>query len=206
MKKLGVITLFLTTVLVLSVVLSVNAITETLDQKQEGNQTCQNILVYSPTGQEFTPTISPLSAVEIYFRTYEAPGTLTVNIRESTIDGTILGTASKLMSDVFDGWLRFDFPGGIALTPGSLYVIEVNTDASNFLWCAQGQNPYPGGRYIMEGIPDESADKAFRTYASAPVGGVVLPINKLVILTPYMAIAGLIIAVSAVYVMRRRKN
>ena len=201
--------LLLTTVLALSVVSNVNAGVETLDQKQEGTQTCQNIFVYSPTGQEFTPTLSPLTAVEIYVITDGVPDTLTVNIRQSTIDGTILGTASKLMSDVFEGWLRFDFPGGIALTPGSLYVIEVTTDARNFMWCAQGQNPYPGGRYILDGVPSENGDKAFRTYSSggSPVGGVVLPTNKTEILAPLLAIAGIIAGISTVeLVLRRRRD
>ncbi|WP_455279207.1 DNRLRE domain-containing protein [[Eubacterium] cellulosolvens] len=41
---------------------------------------------------------------------------------------------------------------------------------------------------------------------SAPVGGLSLPTNVLRILTPYIALAGLIIAVSTAFVMRRRKN
>ncbi|MGB6681299.1 MAG: hypothetical protein WBF08_08275 [Candidatus Bathyarchaeia archaeon] len=41
---------------------------------------------------------------------------------------------------------------------------------------------------------------------ATPVGGYVTPINKLEILTPYIAIAGLIAAVSAVYVIKRRKE
>ncbi|MGB6681557.1 MAG: hypothetical protein WBF08_09595 [Candidatus Bathyarchaeia archaeon] len=40
----------------------------------------------------------------------------------------------------------------------------------------------------------------------APVGGVASPINKLEILTPYITLAGLIIAVSTVYVIKRRKD
>jgi hypothetical protein len=40
----------------------------------------------------------------------------------------------------------------------------------------------------------------------APVGGITAPINKLEILTPYLALAGLIAAVSAVYVIKRRKD
>jgi hypothetical protein len=40
----------------------------------------------------------------------------------------------------------------------------------------------------------------------APVGGIVTPVDKLEILTPYLALAGLIAVVSAVYVMRRRKD
>ena len=39
----------------------------------------------------------------------------------------------------------------------------------------------------------------------APVGGVVTPVNKIAILAPYLALAGLIIAVSSVYVIKKRK-
>lgn len=38
------------------------------------------------------------------------------------------------------------------------------------------------------------------------VGGVSTPINKLEIITPYIALAGLIAAVSAVYIIKRREN
>jgi len=38
----------------------------------------------------------------------------------------------------------------------------------------------------------------------APVGGLVIPTNKLEILTPYLALAGLVVAVSAVIVVKRR--
>ncbi|OGD53733.1 hypothetical protein A3K80_06895 [Candidatus Bathyarchaeota archaeon RBG_13_38_9] len=39
-----------------------------------------------------------------------------------------------------------------------------------------------------------------------PVGGLVSPTNKLAILTPYIALAGLIATISAVYVIKRRKD
>ncbi len=39
-----------------------------------------------------------------------------------------------------------------------------------------------------------------------PVGGVSSPVNKLAILTPYIALAGLITAISTVYVIKRRKD
>ena len=41
---------------------------------------------------------------------------------------------------------------------------------------------------------------------AAPVGGVVIPIDKLEILTPYIALAGLMAAVSAVVVVKRRRD
>jgi hypothetical protein len=39
-----------------------------------------------------------------------------------------------------------------------------------------------------------------------PVGGVASPVNKLEILSPYLALAGLIAVVSAVYVIKRRQD
>jgi len=42
--------------------------------------------------------------------------------------------------------------------------------------------------------------------SQAPVGGVTSPINKLELLTPYLILAGLIIALSTVYVIKRRKE
>jgi len=39
-----------------------------------------------------------------------------------------------------------------------------------------------------------------------PVSGLVMPTNKLEILTPYLALAGLIAAVSTVYVIKKRKD
>ncbi|WP_455369824.1 hypothetical protein [[Eubacterium] cellulosolvens] len=38
------------------------------------------------------------------------------------------------------------------------------------------------------------------------IGGVATPINKLVVLTPYIALTGLILAVSTVYVVKKRKD
>jgi hypothetical protein len=41
---------------------------------------------------------------------------------------------------------------------------------------------------------------------SAPVGGVASPINKLTIIAPYVALVGLIITVSIVYVIKKHKD
>ena len=43
-------------------------------------------------------------------------------------------------------------------------------------------------------------------YEFPPVGGHVMPINKIVILTPYLALAGLIAVVSTVYIIKMRKD
>jgi len=43
-------------------------------------------------------------------------------------------------------------------------------------------------------------------HQGGPIGGITMPTNKLVILTPYIALAGLIAVVSTVYVIKRRKD
>jgi hypothetical protein len=40
--------------------------------------------------------------------------------------------------------------------------------------------------------------------ALAPVGGIIIPTNKLAVLTPYLTLAGLIIAVSVVTIKKRK--
>lgn len=41
---------------------------------------------------------------------------------------------------------------------------------------------------------------------ASPVGGVTSPINKLVVLTPYLALAGVIAAASTIFIIKRRKD
>ena len=43
-------------------------------------------------------------------------------------------------------------------------------------------------------------------WTTLPVGGLSMPVNKFEILTPYIALAGLIAAVSTVYVIKRSKD
>jgi len=40
----------------------------------------------------------------------------------------------------------------------------------------------------------------------APIGGVVTPTNKLEVLTPYIALAGLVVAVSVVVAVKKRRD
>jgi len=58
-----------------------------------------------------------------------------------------------------------------------------------------------GAEYDVVGV-----DGVIHQTIPQPVGGVTSPINKLEILTPYLALAGLIAAVSAVVVVKRRSK
>ena len=55
-------------------------------------------------------------------------------------------------------------------------------------------------------IPHETGGGLVNQYEPSTVGGITSPINKLEIIAPYIALAGLIIAVSAVYVIKKRKD
>lgn len=50
-----------------------------------------------------------------------------------------------------------------------------------------------------------SDPNVFQDYDPTPVGGVVVPTNSLQILTPYIALAVLVAAISTVYVIKKRK-
>jgi hypothetical protein len=61
------------------------------------------------------------------------------------------------------------------------------------------------GKTIYSTYPDSFAITCYQIQP-APVGGVLAQTNKLEILTPYFTLAGLIIAVSTVYVIKKRKD
>ena len=63
-----------------------------------------------------------------------------------------------------------------------------------------------GPAYIADGDIDTTLLKAAVNQFDATVGGLTTPTNKLDIITPYMALAGLIAAVSTVYVIKKRKD
>jgi hypothetical protein len=63
-------------------------------------------------------------------------------------------------------------------------------------------NVWPNGLSLS----DVSTWAILQTSSLRPVGGVVMPTNKLEILTPYLALAGLIVAVSAVTVAKKRSD
>jgi hypothetical protein len=181
---------------------------EILDQKQEIRDGSVAILNLYPLGQEFTPTLSPLAAVELKIETLN-PGsgddTITVNIRESTIGGTILGSDSKFLEDGFDGWLRFDF-NHIPVNPGSIYVIELVASKATFSWGYARSDVYPDGGAIHKGSPI-SFDQMFRTFKvepEEPVGGELLPKGTIVNILPYIVTALLLTATSQFFVKKYR--
>ena len=109
----------------------------------------------------------------------------------------------------------FKFDPPIELTPGVQYIIQVplndyyhpggTTDVIHWFVADDG-NTYPGGTALQEGTP-RVEDMVFRTFGSDqslhPVGGIYSPTDKLNILAPYIALVGLIGAISTIFAIRR---
>jgi hypothetical protein len=56
----------------------------------------------------------------------------------------------------------------------------------------------------ISGTSEEGAAYLYRL-PGLTVGGLVTPVNKLVIIAPYLTLAGLVVVVSTIFVIRRRK-
>jgi hypothetical protein len=120
------------------------------------------------TGQGFVPTNPLLDVVELMIND-QSPGdgfgiSMFVRIREATYTGTILGTSLPVsMPDfapgpfIFPQLAHFDFSSPVALSPGSLHVIEVvNTSFPGDIGVfATGFNvdAYAAGEAYFLGLP-----------------------------------------------------
>ncbi|MEM2942887.1 MAG: hypothetical protein QXT81_05645 [Candidatus Bathyarchaeia archaeon] len=133
-------------------------------------------------------------------------------------DGSTELLIPPLKLDSMVGWLDVDLRSYNIIVTGDFYVAiefsgdpgmtppqpRIGYDTTSPLGPSfQGQpgnwKPFDLGRNVM--IRAEVEDMTPR-----PVGGIVVPTNKLEILTPYLALAGLVAALSAVVVVRRRSR
>jgi hypothetical protein len=131
-----------------------------------------NVASFSPLGQEFTPQLAGLDFVELYFKTHQTAGELTVNIRRGTIGGEILGGSQTVVIPAsFVGVVGFEFDR-VSMTQDELYVIEVVQLSGRDIMIAHSGGPnstYPHGRLIFNGSPNERTDLWFREGAKAPL-------------------------------------
>lgn len=122
-----------------------------------------------PIGQEFTPSLAGLDFVDL--RVADAgsdtgPGTnFQLQVREASILGTVIGTSETVYvpdnTNLGGGDIitRFLFPSVVALTPGSLYVIEVIQQTPSFgdgtgnfaITAGALGGTYAGGTGIVDG-------------------------------------------------------
>jgi hypothetical protein len=150
-----------------------------LDQNQENDGSGVTLVVGDQrpfsSGQEFTPALTPLAAVEINVdTTYHGPCTLEASILQGTalhdLSGAVLGSpVSKALPGGFSGWVRFDFSTAISVTPGQTYAILIIVTSgvgSGPVWYFADYDAYPNGKSITFGASQPS-DMMFRTYSGS---------------------------------------
>lgn len=102
---------------------------------------------------------------------------MTVNIRSGSYDGPILGTSTTIVpaglaADYTNPYVvHLDFATPIALTPGSLYYIQVEPNGGFYGIAAAFGNGYAGGDGYQGSFTCCGIDLGFRTYS----GGTVTP-------------------------------
>ncbi len=114
------------------------------------------------------------------------------------IGGTVTPSVGYVSIDVTAA-MQDDITNGRAF---STFMIRLSTNTDNDdRW----------DQWVFYTSDDEGTDRdPYIDYTASagppPVGGVVSPVNKLAIIAPYLALAGLIAAVSTVYVIKKRKD
>src|SRR4029077_12727482 len=113
-----------------------------------GGTLSQNLLVFSPLGQSFTPTLTSLNFVNLL--TDDGSATLEVNIRLGAISGTILGTSlpTVIPFSLAPSLSSFSFSTPVTLIAGDLYVIEPFVVSGDTLVASTNTNNYLGGTQI----------------------------------------------------------
>jgi len=193
-----------------------HAATGVVDQKQELDSGFSITISGAHLGQEFVPNLSPLIGIDVHIMTtsnHAGADTITLNVREYSIvplGGLLLSTTtSQSLPDGFDGWVHFDLPSPVDVTPGSTYVIELTEAKSTFGWYTFEGNVYPNGRAISNNNFFNDIDFTFRTYAPSPpteaVGGVVEPVNKSAVFASYLALIGIVATVAVVVAVPWKK-
>jgi hypothetical protein len=131
--------------------------------------------------QTFEPAQFSLTQVDLYLESADeaTTGDVTVTMEVKVVGtGTVIATEIIIVPDGFDnGWTTFDFPT-VAITPGTLYAIEVsvNDDSLGLAW-AWSNDAYDDGQAgHVSGmlLTPQDYDFLFRTYYEAPDCGEIL--------------------------------
>jgi hypothetical protein len=129
---------------------------------------------FEPLAQTFTPTQPSLIGVEVYLHFQGIPewDTMTVNIRDGSIAGPILASATSFVAEsgaLGAAFHRFDLPAPLSLTVGHVYALELDGNNYSAFWRGCNANGYSGGMSIQSGAPVSGQDLFFRTVAAEPI-------------------------------------
>ena len=144
---------------------------ETLDQSFNpgfGGVGWNWVQAHQSIGQSFTPIYPQLWRVDLGLDLPIGSSiTLTLNIRQDTITGGIIGSQNFTVPVGGPAWVPVYFTPypGVSLTPGNTYVLDlVGSGVASVRWYQQAPATYSGGNAITDGSPQPTADYLFKTY------------------------------------------
>src|SRR5262245_12033964 len=121
----------------------------------------------APIGQEFVSDHPGLDAVELLLANTDMsspfPADVTINIREGSIAGPVLGTSQPVsLPFTTAGVVQFLFPSSVHTLPGRTYVIEivVSPGGGNVGVSGGWTGSYSQGRLILQGDPMPMSDNS----------------------------------------------
>jgi hypothetical protein len=148
----------------------------TIDQSNEQPGTLYQIDYYEPVGQGFRPSLEQLVSIELWLsdlNNHVGPILpFTLNLRGDSIAGSILATVD--VTPAYPGgnaWIEFAFATPVVLSPGELYVIELQAASARGGWMASfspGGTDYAEGVAYFNGVASANEDFMFRTIAIVP--------------------------------------
>jgi len=128
--------------------------------------------------------------------------TITLESRQSNDASTNLGTIT------LDGTTYDPLPKDVLAISTDFQVTYNPASGFRFVrWENEGIVSFddPNSQTTQAHIQDVGDVTIRAVYESIPVGGIAIPVNKLAILAPYLALMGLVGAVTAALAVRRRK-
>ena len=134
----------------------------------------QNLSVFSPMVQSFTPTMTSLNFVNLL--PIDGSATVEVSILLGSISGTILGTSQPTIIpfSLAPTVSSFSFSTPAELVPGDLYVIEPFVVSGDTLIGSTDTNNYAGGNQILGGVIQPNNELWFQEGISVPEPGTLL--------------------------------
>ena len=126
-----------------------------------------NAVHLAPIGQEFVSDHPGLDAVELLLANTDMlspfPADVTINIREGSIDGPVLGTSLPVsLPFTTAGVVQFLFQSSVRTLPNRTYVIEivVSPGGGNVGVSGGWTGNYSRGRLILQGDPIPMSDNS----------------------------------------------
>ena len=122
-----------------------------------------------PMGQTILPSSTIFAGADVYLKTIN-PGTgsdkLTLNLREGSIQGTVVASATVEVADGFSSLVHIPLAKPAWTVPGTLYMLELQATRPTHAWVLSDQpyNTYEDGTAIFTGSEKSDRDMWFSTY------------------------------------------